>query len=142
MDIKLPKAVNFEELGPMTCEYFDSILSGKSEEIELHIALSGNGYYLTIAGRSHGNRKVADHPPFISAIETAKKINEFLLVCGVDPDQLTPKVLLSFQKALYEQCGIEFFLGEKVNGRCALMGLNDKLLAAVFVQFDPKMVTE
>ena len=142
MDIKLPKAVNFTDLGPMTCDYLDSILSGKNEEIELHVALSGNGHYLTIAARAHGDRTVAGHPPFISAIETAKKVNEFLLVCGVDPDQLTHSALLSFQKALYEQCAIEFFLGGEVNGRQALMCLNDKILAVVFVQFDPMMATE
>lgn len=142
MDIKIPRVTQFDELGSMTCDYLDTILSGKNEEIELRIALSGNGHFLTIAGRAHGNKKMVGHPPIISAIETAKKVNEFVLLCGVDPDCLTPTTLLSFQKALYERHGLEFFLGGEMNNTKALMGVNDKLLAAVFVQFDPKLVTE
>lgn len=142
MDIKIPRVAKFDELGPMTCDYLDNIVSGKSVEIELHIALSGNGHYLTIAARNHGNKKFVGHPPTLSANETAKKVNEYLLVCGTDPDRLTHEELFSFQKALYERHGLEFFLGDETEFGKVLFGVNDKLLAALFVQFDPKLVTE
>lgn len=142
MDIKLPRVTKFSELGGMASDYLDSIISGKNEEIELCIALSGNGHYLTIAGRLHGTRKLVRRPPTISAIETAKKINELLLICGVSPDQIGHAELLSFQKTLYERHALEFFLGGEMDGSKALMGTNHSLLVAVFTQFDPRMVTE